>query len=131
MTDDDVERYYLQFPNISLATRKEKMRELRRRIRIPKEDVEVSEWVLAIENKDGKIIGKMEVFDIGSKSAFLSIDIPYENWIGTYGVEAIDQFVKICTEQKCFRTIELEAKNSIVENYKKQHNLSNYIMKFA
>lgn len=112
----EVKEYYLQ--NLELSTEEKKNREsqLKERIKRSKEEG-FYEWILVIKLKDGKVIGKIEVLQMGPDRAFLTINLPNKNWKLKYGVEAIKQFVKICKENNYFSIIELEKNNSIVQRY--------------
>ena len=131
MRADEVAQYYEQFLDLSEKEKSIKKSQLKSRLISKKNQTELSDWVLAIKGKDDKLIGKMEVFDIGEKKCFLSIEIPNDNWVIKYGTEAIDQFIKICSKQKLFNSIEIEARNDIVELYRKQHEMDEYVIRIA
>ena len=125
MDANDAENYYLQVSN----TKKDGISELKERIkeaRNPKSCISI----LAIKTKEGKVVGKMEIFDMKS-SAYLTINIPNENWSFKYGEEAIDQFVKICKKRQYFKIIEIEKSNPIVERYVASHEITDYQIRIA
>ena len=129
MTEKEAEEYCVK-------VKQKNSNELVKRIKQKPVNGEVCEWILSVKNKSNKIVGKVEVFDMGNRKAFLSISIPYNSWVKKYGIEAIDQLVKICTEQKCFDTIELEYNNPIIDafisNYSSVYSFSEkYIVKIA
>lgn len=118
----DVGEYYLQHLKLSQEEKHSREEEIRDKIKQSK-DPNFYEWILAIKLKDGKVIGKIEVLDIGSDTAFVTINLPNKDFKMKYGQEALDQFIKICRENKYFRKIELEKNNSIVEKYILKHEL--------
>lgn len=129
MLREDVENYYMQHLQLSLREKHCREAELRKRITKSKKK-DFYEWILAIKSKDGKIIGKIEVLDMGNNTAFVTINLPNKSWKIKYGEEALDQFIKICEENKYFSKIELEKNNSIVERYITKHGLG-YEIKVA
>lgn len=129
MTSEDVRDFYLQDKTSTSKTKERKIRDLKQHIReIKQNKKEAMRWILSIKDKRNKIVGKIEIFDIGVKKAFISIEIPNESWRVKYGTEAVNQIIKICKQHKCFDIIELEAKNEIVESYIKQRGLPSYIV---
>ena len=131
MTPKEAEDYYLQFLEMEVSKKDKEVDELKKRIKENKKKKEPYEWILAIMSKDRKVIGQIEVLDMGSSKAFFTINIPNENWILKYGTEAIKQFCKICREKQYFSTIELEKGNDIVEQYIKLYNKESYIEEIA
>ena len=124
----DVKDYYSQFPDLENDKRVEKMKKLKDKIKS-----KISyEWYLAIKTKEGKIIGKIEVFFMKPDIAFVTIAIPNESKSRKYGEEAIDQFVKICREKKYSSTVELDRDNPIIERYIHSHdNIKDYKIEVA
>lgn len=133
MQEREAEDYYDQCFSLPKEEKRRKKRELQDRIRQEKGKTEVSGWILAIKDKSSKLVGKIEIFDMGNKKAYLSIEIPNESWTIRYGTEAIDQCIKICFKQKVFEEIELDSKNTIIESYKKQHEIKDeeHVIKIA
>ena len=120
---EDVEEYYkTQFHKENKVTQEQNIRKLKKRLKGLMQQKEVYEWILAICTKDGKIIGKMEIYSADAEVASLKIEIPNEIWSFKYGVEAIKQFVKICTENHYFKKIEMED-NVITERYRRDYGL--------
>ena len=119
MKEEDAEKYFVQCLGLSKELQKQCTEELQRQIKKIDEGY-VLGWILAINSKSGKLIGKMEITSIDGIEASLRIQIPNENWILKYGVEAIDQFLKICSENHYFKKIELVS-CSITERYRKCH----------
>lgn len=119
MTVKEVEEYYIQ--DSTLKKEKEKqsqyVRTLKKRIKGLNQQKDVDTWILSIHDRDGKLIGKMEINSKEEGRAALKIDIPNETWNYKYGVEAIDQFCKICRENRYFNVIELESDNPITQRY--------------
>ena len=115
MKTEEVREYYLQ--NLELSKQEKQNREKNLKERIKKAGKEAFEWILAIKSKDGKVIGKIEVMEIGEGKAYFRINLPNKNWKRRYGVEAAKQFVKICKENQYFSVIELEKKNSTVQRF--------------
>lgn len=131
MTEKEAEEYCIKQKSSNALKSK-----LIKRIKQKAVNGEVCEWILSIKNKNNKVVGKIEVFDMGNRKAFFSISIPYNSWVQKYGIEAIDQFVKICMEQKCFDTIELEYNNSIIDGFIRKYSSvysfsEKYIVKIA
>lgn len=122
MKRGDVSEYYLQHLELSQGEKHRREEEIRNKIKQSKNS-DFYEWILAIKLKDGKVIGKIEVLDMGNNSAFVTINIPNKTFKIKYGQEALDQFIKICRENKYFTKIELEKNNSIVEKYILKHEL--------
>lgn len=122
----DVENYYLQFTKMKKSEKIQAICELEERINQAKS----YEWILAVTSRDGKIVGKIEVLELSSTTAFFTIELPSNRKL-KYGIEAIDQFLKICKENGYFSEIELQAKNEIVEKYKEVHSQKDYIIKVA
>jgi len=118
----EVKEYYFQYLGLNPVEKNNRIRQLKERI-IKSKEPGFYEWILAIKLKDGKIIGKIEVIDMGNDKAFLTINLPNKSWKMKYGEEALDQFLKICKENKYFNMIELEKENSTVQKYIKNHNL--------
>ena len=125
----EVKEYYLQHLKLSDVERNNRILQLKKRI-IRAKKPGFYEWILAIISKDGKIIGKLEVMDMGNQTAFVTINLPNKSWKTKYGEEALDQFLKICKENHYFSKLELEKGNSTVEKYIKKHGL-NYEVEVA
>lgn len=126
MEVEEVKEYYLQYLELSEKEKDNRESELKRRIiRSRKEGF--YEWILAIKSKDGKIIGKIEVLEMGMNKAFLTINLPNKNWKRKYGIEAVKQFIKICKENRYFSEIELDNKNSIIQRYIKAYKTKDYL----
>lgn len=120
---EDVEEYYkIQFHKEKKVTQAQNSRKLRKRLKGLLQQKEVYEWILAICTKDDKLIGKMEIYSADSEVASLKIEIPNEVRSFQYGVEAIKQFIKICTENQYFKKIEME-QNAITERYRKDYGI--------
>ena len=120
---EDVEEYYkLQFHKDEKVTQAQNIRALKKRLKGLAQQKEEYEWILAICTKSGKVIGKMEIYSADSEIASLKIEIPNEIKSFQYGVEAIKQFIKICTENQYFKKIEVES-NSITERYRKEYGI--------
>lgn len=114
----DAESYYRQYNGLEKMERLQKIKNLKERIKKNKKNPKLYEWILAIKSKDKNVVGKIEVLSKGNGIAFLTISIPKEDWLYKYGIEAIDQFIKICKENEYFSTIELDEDNWIVERYR-------------
>lgn len=127
MEVEEVDDYYLQHFKLSKTEKSNREKELRARIK----KAESNEWILAIKSKEGKVIGKIEVWDTGAGTAYVTINLPNDNWKRKYGLEAIDQFIKICKENAYFSKIELEKKNSINKKYVAEHGLVDFRIKVA
>lgn len=123
----EVREYYLQNLELSKEEKKNRENQLKERIKRSKED-NFYEWILAIKSKDGKVIGKIEVMEMGPDKAFFTINLPNKNWKKKYGVEAIKQFIKICKENKYFSELELEKNNSIIQRYVKAYKIEDYLI---
>lgn len=120
---EDVEEYYkIQFHKEKKVTQAQNSRKLRKRLKGLLQQKEVHEWILAICAKNDKLIGKMEIYSADSEVASLKIEIPNEVRSFQYGVEAIKQFIKICTENQYFKKIEME-QNVITERYRKDYGI--------
>jgi len=114
MTRSDVKDYYLQFFSMKPEEKEAKMEKLKEEV-IHRKDYK---WILVIKSKNGKVVGKIEVFElVKNETAYVTIEIPNENWIHKYGTEAIHEFLKICKENNYFSAVEMEARNEIVERY--------------
>lgn len=126
MQVSDAEDYYLQFSKMKKSEKVQKICELEERI---KKNISY-EWILAITSRNGKIVGKIEVLEMSPSVAFFTIELPDNKKI-KYGIEAIDQFLKICKENEYFSELELEARNEIVEKYKETYSKKSYVIKVA
>jgi len=114
MTRSDVKDYYLQFFSMKPEEKEAKMEKLKEEV-INRKDYK---WILVIKSKNGKVVGKIEVFElVKNETAYVTIEIPNQNWIHKYGTEAIHEFLKICKENNYFSAVEMEARNEIVERY--------------
>ena len=128
---EDVEEYYkIQFHKEKKVTQAQNSRKLRKRLKGLLQQKEVHEWILAICTKDDKLIGKMEIYSADSEVASLKIEIPNEVRSFQYEVEAIKQFIKICTENQYFKKIEME-QNVITERYRKDYGIETRIITVA
>ncbi len=127
MKEEEVEDFYNQYHKLSEEEKKEATQKLHQQIRKVKTK-KPSKWILAIHSKEGKLIGKIEVKPLEEeRTVSFKIQIPNENWILKYGMEAIDQFLKICKENKYFQEIRIMPE-PITEQYKNMHNMKNYIV---
>lgn len=125
MDVNDAENYYLQVSDtkeIDISEFKERIKKAKN----PKSCISI----LAIKTKEGKVVGKMEIFDMKS-TAYLTINIPNESWSFKYGEEAIDQFVKICKKRQYFKIIEIEKNNPIIERYVTSRGITDYQIRIA
>lgn len=129
MKEEDAEKYFVQCRGLPEELQKQCTEELRGQIKKIDEGIALG-WILAINLKSGKLIGKMEITSIDGVEASLRIQIPNENWILKYGLEAVDQFVKICKENHYFEKIELVS-CAITEKYRKDHNISSKVIEVA
>lgn len=131
MKRDEVKDYYLQFFSMEPAQKERKIEQLKEEIS-KQEDYK---WILVIKSKTGKVVGKIEVFElVKNETAYVTIEIPNENWVNRYGKEAIHEFLKICRENHYFSSIELEARNKIVEQYMEsvpEDQKEGYLIKIA
>ncbi len=133
MTEREARQYASCFSNIS---KKQEIDLIKRIKENNNAQGEICKWILSIQDPSEKIIGKIELFDMGTKKAYLSITIPQKSWIMKYGNEAIDQIIKVCKEHKCFESIELECNNPIIkgfiENYASVYEFSEeYVVNIA
>lgn len=125
MKENEVSDYYLQ--NLELSRGERIKREIQLKTKIRQNNS--YEWILVIKLKDGRVIGKIEVMEMSNNAAFVTINLPNKNWKMKYGIEALDQFIKICKENAYFSKIELEKNNSIVKRYIKAHDEVSYEIK--
>lgn len=126
----EVEEYYLQYTELSKKEKNSREKEIKEKIRQSKKD-NFYEWILAVKLKNGKLIGKIEVMDMGSGIAFFTINLPNEIWQIRYGIEAIKQFAKICNENKYFKKIELDPKNAITKKFVEVYEEKEYLDKYS
>lgn len=129
MTVEEADNYvFSQFYREPKEKQSKMARTLKKRIKgLAQQKEEVYEWILAIHTKEGKLIGKMEVYSADAITASIKIEVPDKIKSLNYGVEAIKQFRKICEENHYFKRIELES-NDITERYKEAYELdSNFI----
>lgn len=128
MTVEEAKDYvFTQFYGEPKEKKTQMARTLKKRIKgLAMQKDEVYEWILAIHTKEGKLIGKMEVYSADNITASIRIEVPNKMKV-QYGVEAIKQFRKICEEQKLFKRIELES-NEITERFKTDYGIaSNFV----
>ncbi len=130
MKEEEVEDFYNQYYQYSKEEKKNYAQKLRKQIRKLQKQQEISKWILAIHSNSGKLVGKIEVKTLEEQVVSFQIQIPNENWILKYGMEAIDQFLKICQENKYFQEIRIMPE-PITEQYKNMHNMKNYIVQVA
>ena len=128
MTVEEAEDYvFTQFYREEKEKQFQMARTLQERIKILEQQKEVYEWILAIHTKEGKLIGKIEVYSTDDVTADIKVEVPNKVKKIMYGVEALKQFRKICEEQKLFKRIRLEP-DEISERFKKDYGItSNFI----
>ena len=117
MTVKEADDYYLQVRGIDKLVKETEKRELKARIKNLKKGNLKNEWILAIKDKAGKVIGKIEALQLEPGVCFFTIDIPNESWRFKYGLKAIKYFCKICDEEKYFTKIQFDLENPIVSEY--------------
>ena len=131
MKASDAEDYFLQFLSLGEKEKKRKAAMLSDRLADNSWKNDVRQWYLAVKDKAGQIVGKIEVYPSARGNGFFTIEMPNEQWILKYGDEAIDQFIKVCKEKKYFSTIEFDKDNRIIEHYRKVHDMKTYELKIA
>ena len=131
MKASDAKDYFLQFLSLEEKEKKRETAKLSEKLINNSWKTEVKQWFLAVRDKSGQIIGKIEVVPLKDGNAFFTIEMANQQWILKYGDEAVDQFIKICKERKYFSTIEFDKENTIIEHYRKVHNLGTYEFKIA
>ena len=115
--------YCYQFSGLDAKEIDTKASELKKEIADNNKEASSYKWILSIKTKEGKVVGKMDVFDMEKGQAYVMLDIPNKGYEHKYGTEAIDQFIKICAEKKYFSKIYLEKNNSCVQKYKELHEI--------
>ena len=132
MKSREAKDYCYQFSSLDAEEIDTKATELKEEIANNNKEASNScKWILSIKTKDGKVVGKMDVFDMEKGKAYLMVEIPNESYELKYGSEAIDQFIKICSEKKYFSNIYLEKNNKSVEAYKVQHGIEDNVIEVA
>ena len=126
MKEAEAEMFYDQFPKVPQEVKEECTAELKKQIRRTQENHFPLEWILAVYSREGKLVGKLEVSSIQDQKASLIIEVPNQDWVVKYGIEAIDQFLKISRENDYFKQIEL-VPSIVTEQYRKVHSMENYI----
>lgn len=126
MKEEDVDDLYIQISGTD--TNNKEANDLKQKIREISKTPETYRWVLSIKDKERKLIGMIEVLQLQPGVGFFTIQIPNEIYRYKYGVKSIKQFLKICTEEAYFTNIELETRNSIVEDFKHSYGLETYII---
>ncbi len=130
MKEEEVKDFYNQYYQYTKEQKKDYEQKLAKQIR-KLQTKKPSKWILAVHSKEGKLVGKIEVKPLEeTQIASFQIQIPNENWVRKYGLEAIDQFLKICKENKYFQEIRIMPE-PITEQYKNMHNMKNYIVQVA
>lgn len=129
MEVNEVKDYYLQFLDLEPEEKEDRESKLKQQIIQSKKD-NFYEWILAIKTKDGKIIGKIEVLEMGANKAFFTINLPNKSWKMKYGVEAVKQFIKICSENKYFSELELDNRNSIIQRYVEAYKSKGFLKEY-
>lgn len=126
MTEKEAEVFYNQFPRVPQEVKEQCTEELQKQIRRTQENDFPLEWILAVYSRDGKLVGKIEVSSIQGQEASLVIEVPNQDWVLKYGIEAVDQFLKISRENDYFKQIEL-VPSIVTEQYRKVHSMESYI----
>lgn len=132
MKPEEVDELYFQVSNIKEITRTQLIRTLKKRIKGLQQEKEPKEWILAIkEVGSNKVIGKLEVISLSGNKAFLKIAIPNECYSYKYGVRAIKQFIKICSENNYFESISLNSGDVISERYRNSYDIDKLPVKVS
>lgn len=130
MKKEEAKEFYYQFPQIPEEERKKFIVKLKNQIK-RNHTQNPYKWILSIHSKWGKLVGKIEVNPLAEEQKVcVHIQICNDSWVMKYGMEAIDQFIKICRENKYFKEIQL-APDPVTEQYKNMHAMKNYIVKVA
>ena len=131
MAEEDVELYYMQF-DITEEERKKKIAEIRKCIRACKnsESDPMLFFIAKLKGNRG-ILGSILIKKIDSNKISLQISIPKESNESLYGVEVVDQFIKICKEETFFKDVKyvkLDRENETMQRYMEGKGIrSNYI----
>lgn len=105
MEKGDVEDYYMQLP-MDEKERKRKVEATKQLVKQQENSTPDSMLIFAIkEVGSNRMIGTILTKNIGTGKVSLQISIPKETNQWMYGVEIIDQFIKICREDKFFTNI--------------------------
>lgn len=132
MKPEEVDELYFQVSNIKDITRTQLIRALKKRIKGLQQQKESKEWILVIkEVGSNKVIGKIEVMCLGENKAFLKINMPNEVYSYKYGVRAIKQFIKICSENNYFESILLNSGDIISERYRNSYDIEKLPVKVS
>ena len=129
MKASETEDYFLQFVSMDAEKKKKKAAMLSKKLADNAADVK--QWYLAVKDKSGQIIGKIEVQPAAEDEAWFTIEIPNEQWIQKYGDDAVDQFVKICKEKEYFSVIRFDENNRIIEHYRRLRGIQSTELKIA
>ena len=93
MKEEEVKDFYNQYYQYTKEQKKDYEQKLAKQIR-KLQTKKPSKWILAVHSKEGKLVGKIEVKPLEeTQIASFQIQIPNENWVRKYGLEAIDQFL--------------------------------------
>ena len=129
MQESDVAEYYGQFNSMDEEERSKKIKSTKRSLRQKRDNVLVLAVRAADENE--RIIGAIFVEYFNKKIIGDHISIPNELKELSYGVELIDQFIKICQEEKFFESVKfvkLDNDDINVKKYKEGKKItSSYI----
>lgn len=133
MEEGDVEPYYNQF-SISEKEREEKIEATKEFAEKCKDSSPKNMLIFAVKeagSSSNKVIGTILTRYIGRGSISLKVSVPREENEWSYGVEIIDQFAKICKEEKFFegiKSIKLDSDSLIAQKYIESKDMkSSYI----
>lgn len=87
------------------------------RLAIIEEDKAI--YYLKVNDRDGKLIGLIQISEIDSKTAYFKVSIPNKSWELRYGTETVHQFVKWSLQNKPYNRIYFK-ENDTVCRYKSQ-----------
>lgn len=118
MTQEDIQKFYMQFFDWTDDQKKDAARNIQKQIKDICKKKEIGKRILLVtDNSGSKMIGKIEVQDLNDNSAKIDIQMPNRSLTMMYGDEVLDQFIKVCTEKRLYSKIYINKECSIVSNY--------------
>ena len=132
MEEEEVEEYYNQL-QLDQRERATKVKETKKCVRkcINANPNDSMLFFAVRERGSDRLIGTILTKNIGTGKISVQISIPRESNEWSYGVEIVDQFKKICKEEKFFRNIKilkLDTSSKSIRKYMEGKNItSSYI----
>ena len=117
MEENEVAEYYQQFTSMDEEEKAAKIKDTKRSLRKKQNDILV--FTVREADDNNRIIGVIFVQYLNKKIISVQTSIPNEAKEMIYGVEVIDQFIKICQVEDFFKDVKFVKLDNDDENVKK------------